>query len=110
MELTISGRHLEVTEAMQSHIRQHLQKLHRYNDQIQAVSVTLHRDAGSEEAEVRAKCRKSLLVATARSHDMYRSIEQAFERLERQVARLHEKLVSRSKPHRGGGPQEEQAP
>ena len=95
MDVTISGRHMEVTDAMESHIRERIGKLPRFDDRIQAVSVTLASDAGEEQIEVIAKCHRNVLVAEARSHDMYDSIDEAFAKLERRVARLHDKLVDR---------------
>lgn len=97
MEVRISGRHVDVTDVMQGHIRNRIDRLPRFDDQIQAVTVTLMRDARGDRVEVIAKCHRSTLVANARSHDMYQSIEEAFEKVERQIARLHDKIVSKHK-------------
>jgi len=86
---------MDVTEAMGDHIRGRVDKLPRLDDQIRSVTVTLASDSGTEQAEVVAKCHKNTLVANARSHDMYMSIDEAFEKLEKQVARLHDKLMDR---------------
>lgn len=93
MEVTISGRHMEVTEAMEKHVREHIDRLPHFDNHIQHVTVTLGRDSHSQHVEVIAKCHKTTLVANARGHDVYKSIEEAFAKLERQVARSHDKLV-----------------
>ncbi len=82
---------------MQGHIRNHVDRLPRFDDQIQAVTVTLMRDARGDRVEVIARCHRSTLVANARSHDMYLSIDEAFGKMQRQIIRLHDKIVSKHK-------------
>ena len=94
VEVTIAGRHVEVTEPMAEHIRQRIDRLPRLDDKIQYLTVTLAVDSGSQLVEIIAKCRRTDMVAEAASHDMYQSIDEAFEKMERQVARLHDKAVS----------------
>ena len=84
---------MRVTPAMDRHIRQHIEKLPRIGDRIQYLTVTLEVDAGDQLVEVIAKCHRADLVAEARSHDMYQSIDGAFQKLERQLTRHHDKLV-----------------
>ncbi len=95
MDLTITGRHVEVTDAMERHIREHVDRLPRFDNQIHHITVTLANDSSGQQVELIARCHKSTLVAKVRGHDMYRSIEEAFSKLERRVARLHGKLLSK---------------
>lgn len=95
MEVTISGRHTEVTEAMEKHIRDRIEKLPRFDEQIRHVTVTVDNESSARHVEVIAKCHKSILVANAEGHDMYESIDEAFCKLERRVARCHDKLVNK---------------
>ena len=94
MQIDITGRHVEVTETMEAHIRQHIDKLPRFDDRLQYVNVTLNMESGNQFCEVIVKCHKADLVAEATSHDMYQSIDEAFGKMERRVARMHDKLVS----------------
>lgn len=94
MDVQIAGRHVEVTEAMEEQIRENIEKLTRFDDKIQYVTVTLDVDAGNQLVEILAKCHRADLVAEARGHDMYKCIDGAFAKLQRQVTRLHDKLVS----------------
>lgn len=95
MEITISGRHMEVTEAMQKQIREHVGKLPRFDDQIQHVTATLINDPAGQKVEVIAKCHKAILVANGQSHDVYLSIDQAFEKLQKRITRFHDKLTTK---------------
>lgn len=95
MEVRISGRHMEVTETMEKHIRERLDKLPRFDDHILHITVTLANESSGPHVEAIAKCHKSILVANARGHDMYGSIDDALSKLGRRVARFHDKLVSK---------------
>ncbi len=79
---------------MEEHIRQHIQKLPRYDDKIQYITVTLDTDAAENVVEIIAKCHRADLVAEARHHEMYPCIDEAFARIMRQVKRHHERVVS----------------
>ena len=94
MDVQIAGRHVQVTEAMESHIWQQVEKLPPFADKVQYLSVTLAVDAGSQLAEILAKSHRADFVAQASSHDMYESIDQAFQKLARQLKRQHDKLVN----------------
>ncbi len=93
MDVQIAGRHVQVTEAMERHIRQHIRKLPRFDDRIQYISVTLGMDSGTQLVEILAKCHRADLVAEAKGHDMYQCIDEGFARMQRQISRLHDKLV-----------------
>jgi len=79
---------------MRLHIEQHLDRLRRHDDKIQYVTVTLAADSGTHVAEILVKCHRADLVAEARGHDIYKCVDQAFGKMARQVARLHDKLVN----------------
>jgi ribosomal subunit interface protein len=78
---------------MERHIQEHVQKLPRFDDKIQYLTVTLAVDSGSHLAEVMLKCHRTEMVAQGKSHDIYQSIDEAFARLERQIGRHHDKRV-----------------
>jgi putative sigma-54 modulation protein len=93
VEVQIAGRHVAVTEQMDGHIRERIEKLPPFAEKAQYVSVTLAVDSGSQVVEIVARSGRADLVAQASSHDMYQSIDEAFQKLERQLARQHDKLV-----------------
>lgn len=94
MDLEITGRHLDVTEPMERHIRQHVERLPGFADMIQYMTVTLSMESGNHHVEILAKCPRADLVTEAVGHDMYQSIDDAYAKMERRLARHHDKLVS----------------
>ena len=98
MDLTISGRHVAVTDAMRDHARQRAQKLEHFSSHLKGVSVTLTIEGDRHQAEIVAGVRtKGEVVARAESHDMYASIDQAVARIEKQL----QKMEARFKDRRG---------
>ncbi len=95
MEINISARHMDLTEAMESHIRERINKLSRYDDHIISIKVTLDEDAGLECVETIAKCHKEVLVTKSEGHDLYAAIDEAFDKLERRITKLHGKITSK---------------
>jgi putative sigma-54 modulation protein len=93
VEVEITGRHMEVTEPMARHINDHVEKLPRFDERIQYMTVMLDMDNGNALVEIIAKCHRTDLVAEARGHDMYQSIDEAFAKMRRQINRLHDKIV-----------------
>ncbi len=93
--VTISARHMDLTDAMKNHINERIEKLPRFDDHIISIEVVLDEDAGREKVEIIAKCHHEVLVTKSNGHDLYAAIDEAFDRLERRVAKLHDKLVEK---------------
>ncbi len=95
MDITISARHMDLTEAMDNHIRERIEKLPRFDDHIISITVTLDDDAGQEWVEIIAKCHREVLVTESGGHDLYAAIDDAFDKLERRITKLHDKLTEK---------------
>jgi putative sigma-54 modulation protein len=99
MQFKISGRRLEVTEPIHDYAQQKTEKLHRYYDKIQAISVVIdqHDDHGKKfEVEIVLDIEHhSPIVATDKGEDLYAGIDQVVLRAERQLTDLKEKLRNR---------------
>lgn len=99
MELTISGRHVAVTDAMREHAHARAEKLGRISNHLMHMTVTLSIEGERHAAEIVAKTRgKGDVVAKSVSHDMYVSIDQVVAKLEKQL----QKVEARYKDRRGG--------
>jgi len=99
LDITISARHMDLTEAMDNHIRAHIEKLPRYDDHIISATVTLDEDGAQEGVEIIVKCHKEVLVTKSEGHDLYAAIDDAFEKMEKRVSKLHD-ILTEKRPRR----------
>ena len=96
LDLTISGRHVAVTDAMRDHARQRAEKFEHFTSHLMGVKVTLSVEGERQMAEFIAHTRgKGELVAKAVTKDMYASIDQAAGKLEKQLDKLEARLRDR---------------
>ena len=94
LEISITGRHLEITDALRDHVNDKAKRLARHFDRISAGDVTLTRDGSTCEVEVRVPAvRGQRIVALARDEEMYAAIDKAMDKADRQLRRLKEKLA-----------------
>ena len=117
MDVTISGRHVAVTDAMRDHARLRAEKLEHLGERLMRATITLSIEGGRQVAEVVAGVRKhGELVAKSESHDMYLSIDQAVAKIEKQLQKIEERFrgkrdATRTKRTAGrGAPDEESNP
>jgi putative sigma-54 modulation protein len=98
---TITGKHVEVTEAIKNHAEEKTSKLPRYYNGINQVEVIIDRGQGSSfSVEVIARGEHSnIFVVTEMGEDAYQCIDTAVHKLERQLRR--KKSKERNKKHTG---------
>jgi putative sigma-54 modulation protein len=97
MQVNITFRHLEPTEALKAHVRTRLEHVQRYIDRASEAHAVLHVDKLDHHAELTVKAGRFLLRGTARSQDMYGSIDAAAERIEKQLKKYKAKLYDHHK-------------
>ena len=97
MQLNITFRHLEPTEALKDHVRARVEHVGRHVDRPSEAHAVLHVENLQHHAEITVKAGRFLLRGTARSPDMYASIDAATDRIERQLKKHKEKLQSSHK-------------
>ncbi|MFW6093407.1 MAG: ribosome hibernation promoting factor [Pseudomonadota bacterium] len=95
MQLNITGHHVEVTDALKAYTADKLAKLERHFDQITNVHVVLSVEKVKQRAEATVHVSGAELFADADSDDMYAAIDQLSDKLDRQLLKHKEKLVSR---------------
>jgi len=103
---TISGKHIEITEAIRSHAEEKTAKLPKYYNSINRVEVIIDSSqSGDTSVEVIAKAEHGkIFVGTETGQDAYRCIDMAVHKLERQLRR--QKSKERDDKHPGGHPGE----
>ena len=94
----LSGRNVEVTDAMRDYVEEKLTRLDRFNDQITDARVTLTvrdvRDAGRRNrVEVQLNVPSGIIRAEEHHSDMYAAIDLLIDKLDRQVRKHKEKLT-----------------
>jgi putative sigma-54 modulation protein len=101
MNITITFRHMEGTEAVKKHTTDKVAKLQKFLRQAMNAQVTLSVEGLQHVADVSIQAGSSHFHATERSEDMYASIDMVLDKLERQIE--HQKGTNISKK-RGGMP------
>ena len=89
----LSGRNVEVTDAMRDYVEEKLSRLERYSDQITDARVTLTvrdvRDSGRRNrVEVQLNVPSGIIRAEEHHSDMYAAIDKASDVLERQLRKF----------------------
>ena len=104
MLFTITGKHIEITEAIRRHAEEKTAKLPKYYSSINRVEVIIDGNpSGDTSVEVIAKAEHGkIFVGTESGQDAYRCIDMAVHKLERQLRRVKSK--ERDDKHPGGHP------
>ncbi len=97
MNVIVTGRHLDVTPALKKYAEEKIKKFNRYLSNISEAIVTLSVEKYRHKVEVLLKVNGVLIQAEGITGEIYSSIDEVVEKLERQVKRYKEKLVSHRK-------------
>jgi len=103
MQVNITFRHLESTEALKLHARDKVEHIQRYIDRPSEAHVVLHLENLEHHADINLKAGPFLLRGRAKSGDMYASIDAAAEKIERQLKKHKEKLKNHKFVERPNG-------
>lgn len=102
MQIMVSGRHFEMTDALRAYVTEKAEKLQRYYDRIHRVDVVFDAEAGTHVVEIIARAdHHTTFVAKHDDHDPYASVDQVIKELGRQLTRHKERF--RNRKHSGGG-------
>ena len=101
--IQVTGRHVSVTEAMKEYCRRKVASLHLDYPKIIEVQVILDVQKYRHTAEVILHCSNHItLEASSESNDMYASIEQVVDRIERRMRKYKTRLMQKHRPRRHG--------
>lgn len=93
MQLSISGQHLDVTNALKAHVNEKMEKIVRHFDHLTQVQVVLRVEHDAHIAEANIHAKGTSIHATGQAEDMYAAIDAMTAKLDRQVLRHKEKLT-----------------
>ncbi len=93
MLFTISGKHIEITDAIRDHAQNKTEKLPRYYNSINRIEVIVEgSDGGMPSVEVIARAEHGkVFIAKETGEDTYACIDVAVHKVERQIRRKKEK-------------------
>ncbi len=96
MKFEYTGRHVEVTPAMRSHVEEHFARLdYLFDGAADHAHVIIEVERGQHRSEMVVKWRKQILTATTIVDDMYQSLSQTIDKIEKQARRLKEKITDK---------------
>lgn len=95
MQITVTGRHLETTEALKQYATERFQKLDKYLPKNSATTITLSVVKKVHHiAEAMIKADGILIQASEETEEMYSSIDLLLEKIERRVRKYKEKITN----------------
>jgi putative sigma-54 modulation protein len=98
MRVIVKGKNFEVTDALQRYAEKKIEKLQKYFHNIKEAVVTQSTQRNWHIVEVTLEADGILLRGEERSDNMYASIDQVVEKLEKQIKRFKGKLMDRVHP------------
>ena len=111
MNLNLTGHHVEITPAMRDYVTSKLARITRHFDNVIDVNVVLSVEKLRQKAEANVHVRGKDIFVEADGADMYASIDNLVDKLDRQILKHKEKNIDHRYHNNGGskGQEAEQA-
>ena len=97
MQITITARHFDLTNAIRDYIEDACKKLQKYFEQIINVHLILTLEGGRNVVEMVLHVPKSNFKSESTEQDMYLAIDEAVEKMEIQIKKLKGKWTDHKK-------------
>lgn len=97
MRFQIRGKNIQVTDALKQHVEKRLGKMDKYFDTPPEAIVTLLVEKERHRVEVTIPVNGYILRGEEESMDMYSSVDQVLEKLERQMKKYKTRLNKKNK-------------
>lgn len=96
MKVLVKGKNIEISEALREHAEKKAGKIVRFfTAEPLNAQITMSAERGMHIAEVTVQLKELLLRGEAKTSDMYASIDEAIERIERQILKYKTKINRR---------------
>lgn len=96
MKFEYTGRHIEVTPALRSHVESHFEKInHLFEGNNTKAHVIIDVEKGRHRSEIIVYWRKEVLTADTTLADMYQSLTKTIDKIEKQALRLKNKIIDK---------------
>lgn len=91
MQISVTGRHLDITDSLRNYVNEKMEKLERHFDHVTNVHVILGLEKVLKKAEATVHISGADIFADATNEDMYAAIDSLIDKLDRQVIKHKEK-------------------
>lgn len=96
MKFEYTGRHIEVTPALRSHVEEHFDRIsHLFEGDGHHAHIIIEVERGKHRSEILLKWRNEVFNATSVADDMYQSLSQTVQKIERQALKLKNKIIDK---------------
>jgi putative sigma-54 modulation protein len=96
MEFEYTGRHVEVTPAIRTHVEEHFGKIqHIFDDTTARAHVIIEVEKNRKIGEILVHWREHTLTARDTNADMYQALTRAIAKIEKQALKLKKKIIDR---------------
>ncbi len=99
MRVTISGRHMDITDSLKLYIENGLEKVRSHFDKVIDVDVVLDVEKHRHIAEVNLHANGIRIHSRESSQDMYASVDTVLDKLDKQVRKFKDR-INRHQPRR----------
>ncbi len=97
MKFEYTGRHIEVTPAIKSHVEEHFGRLeHLFGKDHNHAHIIIEVERGMHHSEIVVKWLNQVLTSKSVSEDMYQSLSQSIDKIEKQALKIKNKMIDRS--------------
>lgn len=93
MQVSVSGHHVEITEALRGYVETKVEKIGRHFDLVSDVHCILTVEKLRHKAEATVSMNGDKIYADAVEEDMYAAIDGLVDKLDRRVRKHKEKLL-----------------
>ncbi len=99
IRITVSGRHMDLSERLKTYAEDKAGKLERFYDRVQTIEVVFDKQNLSHKCEIIVKAdHHQTFVASEENEEPYAALDATVKDLERQLRRHKEKFRNRKHP------------
>jgi putative sigma-54 modulation protein len=100
MQINVKGKHLEITEAIDSYVRKKCERLIRYFDKVQSIDCVIEKENNGYHVEFIVDVEHHAdFIVNYRDHDLYAAIDLAVDREARQLAEHKQRMRDHKHNH-----------
>lgn len=97
MKFEFTGRHIDVTPALRKHVEDHFSRIeHLFDGKEPIAHVIIEVERGRHRSEIVINWRNEVLKAESSISDMYLSLSQTIDKIEKQARKLKDKVIDKS--------------